>query len=596
MIQCNAFLAVFLAAAISVSGFRQEDFISPSFLAGRFTNAPAPIVDVGYGKYQGYIDSANGLNIYRGIRYAAPPKRWQLPQAPESRPEIVSQAVDDPPRCPQAPTASMPQNLDWEKAIFGNEDCLFLNVFSPTSAKKLPVLFWIHGGGYGAGSAASFDFSQISHRVSNGFVTVVIQYRLGAFGFASSEQIAKKGVPNVGLHDMRFALEWVQKHIESFGGDPSQVTIAGESAGGGSVMLMAMANGGKDGTRLFRRGIASSPYLPTQPKYNDGLPEDYYRQLAEKADCKGSKDSWFECLTDAGTIALQNASALTTFAAKYGNWAFIPVTDGTLIQGLPTEQLLKGSVNGERVLVGNNANEGTYFVPQNITTEAQFTSFVQLQYPGLSKENLTAVMQLYSVSNASASSTLKYDSDGTHAPFATEMSRFVAGWQQAANNLYAETTFVCPAYWLADAYAPDVNVESKGKSAWRYQFSVPDAFHGADLAPLTDNPAKSGTAMDSTFRTSFQNIWGRFIVNGDPTLVSSDNHTVSGVAAAGAAAWKPWGAVGAADGRGYSLLDLNVTSSAPQTPDWRVVDGAVWEGGRGARCALWAALGTQAQT
>jgi len=96
------------------------------------------------------------------------------------------------------------------------------------------------------------------------FMFVAIQYRLGAFGFASSAEIARFGVPNAGAHDMHFALEWVQKYIHLFGGDPAQVTIGGESAGGGSVMMMAMANGGEDGTKLWKRGIASSPYLPTQ--------------------------------------------------------------------------------------------------------------------------------------------------------------------------------------------------------------------------------------------------------------------------------------------------------------------------------------------
>ena len=70
---------------------------------------------------------------------------------------------------------------------------------------------------------------------------------------------------NAGLHDIRFALEWVQKYIDRFGGDPTQVTISGESAGGGAVMLMTIANGGTEGNKLFRRGIASSPYYPTQP-------------------------------------------------------------------------------------------------------------------------------------------------------------------------------------------------------------------------------------------------------------------------------------------------------------------------------------------
>jgi len=126
-------------------------------------------------------------------------------------------------------------------------------------------LLLVDGGGYGLGSAPSFDFNYIGQTVNNGFVAVAIQYRLGAFGFLSSAEVAKHGTANAGLYDMRFGLQWVQKYISRFGGDPDQVTITGESAGGGSVMLMAMANGGTEGNSLFRRGISSSPYLPTQP-------------------------------------------------------------------------------------------------------------------------------------------------------------------------------------------------------------------------------------------------------------------------------------------------------------------------------------------
>lgn len=123
----------------------------------------------------------------------------------------------------------------------------------------------VDGGGYGVGSANSMDYGHIAKTVNNGFVIVQIQYRVGAFGFLSSAEIAKHGALNLGVHDMLFALEWVQKYIALFGGDPKEVTISGESAGGGAVMLMAMANGGTEGTRLFKRGIASSPYYPTQP-------------------------------------------------------------------------------------------------------------------------------------------------------------------------------------------------------------------------------------------------------------------------------------------------------------------------------------------
>ena len=173
------------------------------------------------------------------------------------------------------------------------------------------------------------------------------------------------------------------------------------------------------------------------------------------------------------------------------------------------------------------------------------------------------------------------------------------GWQQAADNLYAETTFVCPAYWIADAYSPSVNQNAKGKVAWRYQFSVTDAFNGADVAPLVDNVLTQGTRMDQTFRRSFQSIWSRFIIRGDPTLEPvTGRPTGDNVSASTADSWKPWGTAGnyaGGDGHGYSMLNLNVTDAAPQVANWQVVDGITWEGGRAARCALWAALGAQAQ-
>ncbi|KAK3314300.1 carboxylesterase [Apodospora peruviana] len=474
----------------------------------------------------------------------------------------------------------------------GNEDCLFLNVLAPANAKNLPVLFWIHGGGYGQGSASTFDFSYLDKTANNGFVSVVIQYRLGAFGFLSSADVAKHGIPNAALHDMRFALQWVKKYISRFGGDPDQVTIAGESAGGGSVMLMAMANGGEDGTTLFRRAIASSPYLPTQPNYDDELPTDYYLQFAQRAGCLGNDDNSldsaavFKCLQNADSILLQKASANTSYSAKYGQWAFIPVTDGELIKELPTQQLTAGKVNGERIVTGNNANEGTYFVPQNITTESLFSDFVRFNYPQVSPENLTAVLGLYNISGSPVGP--KHDTDGLHPPYATQVSNYAVGWQQAANNLYAETTFVCPAYWLADAYSKDTT-----KKAWRYQFSIPDATHGKDIAPLTLDPATSD-AMDPTFRKGFQSIWGQFIVSGDPTLSTSAIFSAGGddvlLAAAGRDAWLPWGSAGK-----FDMLNLNVTATKPTKAEWKVVDGKVWEGGRGARCDLWAKLGAVVQ-
>ncbi|ROV86928.1 hypothetical protein VMCG_10904 [Cytospora schulzeri] len=137
------------------------------------------------------------------------------------------------------------EGYNFTKSGLGDEDCLFLTVFARPGAKNLPVMVWIHGGGYGTGQGNN-EFWELLGTNTNDFIFVLIQYRLGAFGFLSSgDLISHGGTPNVGLYDMHFSLEWVQNHIRSLGGDNQRVTIAGESAGAGAVMLMAMANGGQ---------------------------------------------------------------------------------------------------------------------------------------------------------------------------------------------------------------------------------------------------------------------------------------------------------------------------------------------------------------
>lgn len=155
---------------------------------------------------------------------------------------------------------------------------------------------------------------------------------------------------------MRFALEWIQDHIEKFGGDPRRVTISGESAGGGAVMLLGIAYGGKDGTSLFTNAITASPYLPTQHEYNGSEPTWAYNQFAAASGCDDesrgeSYSSVLECLMAADTMTLQNASdRVSGRRYKYGQWAFVPVTDLDLLTERPSVQLNAGQVNGLRML------------------------------------------------------------------------------------------------------------------------------------------------------------------------------------------------------------------------------------------------------
>jgi carboxylesterase type B len=192
------------------------------------------------------------LNItdqfYDKIRYAAPPVgvlRWQAPQTPSTNRTIVT-ANTFGSYCHQV-FSSYPG----APFYVGNEDCLFLNVYAPTGGTNLPVMVMIHGGGYGEDDGTQ-DMSGFINTNDNALVVVTIQYRLGAFGFASSVEIKSRGVLNAGLMDQVFALQWLQNNIAKFGGNPDRVTIAGESAGGGSVMLHAIAMEGSLGTTLFK--------------------------------------------------------------------------------------------------------------------------------------------------------------------------------------------------------------------------------------------------------------------------------------------------------------------------------------------------------
>lgn len=202
-------------------------------------SASSLLVDLGYSIYRGYVDDSTGLRTWRGVRFGQDTRqyRWQAPRVPLVNRSEVIDANRYGTLCPQAPNAGNTYSY-WDSGST-TEDCLFLNVQAPsnvTNATGLPVLVAIHGGGYGSGSN-QLDFSKLMAANENRFIAVSIQYRLNAFGFLSSDEVHLKGTPNAGLLDQQLALQWVQQYIHLFGGDRTQVTIFGQSAGGGSVML-----------------------------------------------------------------------------------------------------------------------------------------------------------------------------------------------------------------------------------------------------------------------------------------------------------------------------------------------------------------------
>src|SRR6516225_6806409 len=213
-----------------------------------------PVVRIGGGLVRGADNG--GVSTFLGLPYAAPPTgnlRWRPPQ-PASSWSGVRDATQFGPSCPQALTRNplLPPGPI-------SEDCLYLNVYAPPVGSNdqggRPVLVWIHGGGLVQDGARDYDGSKLA---AAGAVVVTINYRLGALGFLAHPALASRpggAAGNYGLMDQQAALRWVQRNIARFGGDPDNVTIAGQSAGGLSVLAQMVSPGARG---LFQRAIVQS--------------------------------------------------------------------------------------------------------------------------------------------------------------------------------------------------------------------------------------------------------------------------------------------------------------------------------------------------
>ncbi|KIM79128.1 hypothetical protein PILCRDRAFT_74653 [Piloderma croceum F 1598] len=460
-------------------------------------NAPGPVVDLGYAKYQGSTDLSTNISIFSGIRYAGPPTgslRFQAPQAP-AKVDGVQQATSPPPQCYQAGEGTAQTNpfirnplLKKRYSTLTSEDC-FVSVPDIGMVDGLPVVVWIHGGGYGyhshhlGGNISVFPQEDLVVDSQNHVIVVSIQYRLGAFGFLAGPSVKKSGALNAGLLDQHFALQWVQQYYLAryigsfrlvtslFGGDPSKVTIWGESVGAGSVLQHVVAYGGRTNPPLFRAAITSSTYLPPQYAANDPIPTVWYRFLPLTS-CDSASDT-FACLLAVDSDTLNNANDAIASSAFYGTFVFVPVVDGTFIVERPTVTLDRQVVNGDVLLSVTNTFEGRTFT---IPSETNTFDFIRQLFPFLSAKQIDLAAGYYTALN----STLP-----------TPLDQSIA--------IMGESIFICPTYLLLKAF--------NGKS-WKGEFAIPPGNHGDDVYYyfLDNNPPFNNADFIKSFSQSFMNI------------------------------------------------------------------------------------------
>lgn len=179
------------------------------------------------------------------------------------------------------------------------------------------------------------------------------------------------------------------------------------------------------------------------------------------------------------------ASADVSQSGSLSTWAFLPVTDGKIIQDLPSKQLAQGNVNGLNMLSGHNALEGAQFVLRNITTIDELVEYLRVTFPMLSNNDIAKILLYYPTNNGTVNQAdPKWATTGESAPTNLNQSTAATGQMQRAIAIYGETTFICPSYWLAEAYSDNMN----GGKSWKYQFSIPNAYHGADGGGFTSWP------------------------------------------------------------------------------------------------------------
>lgn len=464
--------------------------------------AQAPVVTAPAGQLEGALQG--DVRVFKGIPYAQPPVgplRWKPPAALPAW-SGVRQATGFGPACVQPRSSAV--HIYANPPARMSEDCLSLNIWAPRDARAAPVIVWIHGGALVSGYSheAMYDGARMAGR---GAIVVSINYRLGILGYLAHPELraeSPEGVSgNYGLRDQIAALEWVRRNIAAFGGDPGNVTIAGESAGALSVMYL-MASPAARG--LFHKAVAQSAYMITSPELKQG------RFGMPSAEAAGAQAMTALGAADLAGLRGMDAEKLTQDAAGkgYGPWGTV---DGRLL----TRQLVETWDRGEQapvpVLAGFNTGEIRslrMLLPPAPASAASYEAVIRERYGDLAEPFL----RLYP------------SSDVGEAMLATTRDALY-GWTSVRMAI-GQTAIRQPGYlYLFDHGYPAA--DENGLHAF-HAAEIPYVFGTAGKVPPYWPKIPDGV-VDRRLSDAMLDYWTSFARTGTPV-------------AAGAAVWKPYGA------------------------------------------------------
>ncbi|XP_051952772.1 cAMP-regulated D2 protein [Xyrauchen texanus] len=471
------------------------------------TSRGDPVVTTHLGQVRGLtLDDAQ---VFYGIPYAKPPvgaKRW-APPTPVSPWSYTYDATFPRPACMQKCAGEFSQLCPPKVS----EDCLYLNVFVPVSVNlplpivtALPVMVWIHGGDFIAGSASKplYDGRFISNYSNT--VVVNIEYRLGAFGFlVTGQDPESSAVGNYGILDQQAALRWVQENINAFGGDPNKVSLFGESAGAQSVCLHLMMQSSES---LFRHAaIQSLPFsIPLKTRWDAmNLGWDF----AKLTNCSAFDLACLRSLSahDVLNAQVKSGSKIINpfrFLEAFETWG--PFIDGELIQEQAIRAFRKGHWQSYKpIILGTTSEEGVIFVYGVFNQSVSMLECV-VYTAAIFKQHALRILQKY-------------------MPFYRNQDRRVM-----LSQIVTDYVFLCPTRWSARSGV------SIGGSVWMYVFDhapsdhniwagIPFCYnrtcHGAELPFLFDSAPSTNftlTPQETLLANRMACYWGAFAHTGDP--------------------------------------------------------------------------------
>ncbi|KAM7219133.1 carboxylesterase [Rhypophila decipiens] len=500
------------------------------------------IAALDYGTFKGSYSKEFNITYYQKIPFAAPPtgqNRFRAPQPPLNLTALHgAQYIYN---------SSQPFDMCPQRTVNGSEDCLYLALYSRPWFPNQPfrsVVIVFYGGGFIRGSASFSTLPPSAYPVlnvssQNDLLFIYPNYRTNAFGFLAGKQIMEDypfSDTNVGLLDQRAAIRWAKKYAAQFGGDRDDISIWGQSAGGGSVLAQVIGDqefdqpvdsvqgGMKEkekgkGGQLFKAALASSPYWPKTYSATSPEAQWIYDTLVNRTGCGAPTEqpaavfdnNTLSCLKSLPVQSILTAAEYIAASHTYttSSYTFAPVIDGRFLPRTLTQAISSLFLNSETILATYNTHEGENFLPPLLHGDDQeppplegsvaFTIWLTGFLPDLTAQDLKAVKMMYP------------DTTETMANNYSSVTTLRAGL------IYRDVVLACPAYWLttgAAAASSSSDSDTGGGGGWLAEYTISPAKHAGEVN-WWNTPNQQQQTNPLVYK-GFVGAFASFFATGDP--------------------------------------------------------------------------------